>query len=394
MRLIGYFTLVVAAMLAVVACGPPAAQAPAAGSAKPAAGPAAPAAESKPAAPAAAPAEPKPAVQPKPEQKPAAQPQAPQKPAAQPKAEEKPAAAAGGKLQLRLGTSDPTSSFYAYQAAVVKVINAKVPEVNVTLVSSGDYNRRLARGELDVSQNSVDSVYEAVHGLGIYKDNPIPDVRILWVWTVAPQNFLIRGDTDVKIIRDLDGKDFSAGSKGTTTETIARQALEALGVKPRYYTGALSDIMTALKDRRIVGIVKGGPTPDAAVLELLTSGRPIRLLSFSEDEQKKISAQFPHYSFTTVPDNAYRGIPAYTTLALAVPQTVMKGFSADLAYKITKAVWEGREETYAAWNAVKGNNYPEMTLQYAKTPLHAGAVRYFRELGLSVPASLLPPEMR
>lgn len=72
----------------------------------------------------------------------------------------------------------------------------------------------------------------------------------------------------------------------------------------------------------------------------------------------------------------------------------MKSFPADLAYKITKAVWEGREETYAAWSAVRGNNYPEMTLQYAKAPLHPGAVRYLRELGLNVPANLLPPEMR
>lgn len=182
MSLAGYVALLVSAMLAVVACGAPSAPAPAASGASPAASQSQPAA-APPAAPAAAP---------KVEEKPAAAPKPEAKPAAQPKDAEKPAAAAGGKIQVRLGASDPTSSIYADQAAVVKVINARVPEVNVTLASSGDDNRRLARGELDIAQNSVAGVYEAVHGLGIYKDNAIPDVRILWVWTVAPQNVIVR----------------------------------------------------------------------------------------------------------------------------------------------------------------------------------------------------------
>jgi len=50
---------------------------------------------------------------------------------------------------------------------------------------------------------------------------------------------------------------------------------------------------------------------------------------------------------------------------------------------------------YAAANREKGElGFPKLTLETAITPLHAGAVQFYRELGLNVPDRLVPPEMK
>jgi len=38
--------------------------------------------------------------------------------------------------------------------------------------------------------------------------------------------------------------------------------------------------------------------------------------------------------------------------------------------------------------------FPRLTLEYGFFPLHRGAVKFYRELGLEVPDRLLPPEIR
>ena len=58
------------------------------------------------------------------------------------------------------------------------------------------------------------------------------------------------------------------------------------------------------------------------------------------------------------------------------------------AYDLTKAVMENMDEQSAAFPTVKGLNLPELTLQYATSPLHPGAIRYYEEIGLTVPARL------
>ena len=68
-------------------------------------------------------------------------------------------------------------------------------------------------------------------------------------------------------------------------------------------------------------------------------------------------------------------------------------FSQELVYKMWKCMWEDHADIWkTAYVNGANNNVPEMTLQAAKTPLHAGTVQYLTELGYEVPAELIPAE--
>ena len=60
----------------------------------------------------------------------------------------------------------------------------------------------------------------------------------------------------------------------------------------------------------------------------------------------------------------------------------------DVAYKIVKAAMEDKTVQAAAFPSMKGSDLAELTLAYATSPLHPGAIRYFEEVGLNVPDKL------
>jgi TRAP-type uncharacterized transport system substrate-binding protein len=57
---------------------------------------------------------------------------------------------------------------------------------------------------------------------------------------------------------------------------------------------------------------------------------------------------------------------------------------------MVKAVWEGFDEQIASYPSVKGIDVPKLTLETCTVPLHPGAIKDYRELGLKVPENLIP----
>jgi uncharacterized protein len=69
---------------------------------------------------------------------------------------------------------------------------------------------------------------------------------------------------------------------------------------------------------------------------------------------------------------------------------VKKDLSEDLVYRMVKAAFDGMDEQVAAYPSIKGTNLAELTLETCTVPLHPGAVKYYREIGLKVPDNLIP----
>ena len=63
--------------------------------------------------------------------------------------------------------------------------------------------------------------------------------------------------------------------------------------------------------------------------------------------------------------------------------------SDDLAYAITSAMFENIEDLRAVHPAANQTTV-EFTLAATPIPLHPGAIRYFEEIGASIPDALRP----
>ena len=93
---------------------------------------------------------------------------------------------------------------------------------------------------------------------------------------------------------------------------------------------------------------------------------------------------------SSIPKGIYKDSPAYQTFAMLIGTGVKKDLSEDLVYRMVKAACEGFDEQVAAYPSIKGTNLPQLTVETCTVPLHPGAIKYYREIGLQVPDRLTP----
>ena len=302
---------------------------------------------------------------------------------------------AASKKLLAMGATQSSSSHFAYFVAIAKIMNTQVPDLNVSVVETGasvDNINRINKGDLDLGMTTIHLQYQANLGLGAWKDKPVKDQYVLWVYQPAPQNFVIREDSGVKTVYDLNGKAFNPGMRGSATESTVENICSALGIVPKFYRGGTDDTVSAIKDNRIVGYAKSGAGTnmlDASSLDIATF-TPIRLLGFSDEDIAKVLAKYPYLSPIALPKGVYKDSPAYKTFAMLIGVVAGKNISEELGYKIVKACMENFPDQVAAYPSVKGVNLPQLTLETCNVPLHPGAIKYYREIGLKIPENLIP----
>lgn len=299
-------------------------------------------------------------------------------------------ALAQGK-QINMGGSTTTSGYYPYYTAVANAISALDNGLNVTIVSPGGFAKNvqlMTSGQLDFGGVSPDLIQDQID-----KGNDV--LRVLWWVNPAIQNAMARKDAGIKSFSDLGKFCFHPGMAGSSTQKAMGLILRALDVTPKLHLSDSADAINALKDGRCDGQVKSitGNTLDAATAELnLTT--PMWPISYTPEEKAKVKKALPWISFVDVKPGIVEGAPGYTTHALWVGFAATKDMDDETAYNVVKGMWAGIADQQLALKAIADIDVMQQTLDVSDYPLHAGAVRFYRERGLSVPDKLLPPEMK
>lgn len=298
---------------------------------------------------------------------------------------------AAAQKRLLIGSTSSSSSHYGYFVAVSQVVNQKVKDVETSVVETGatlDNLRRMERKQVDIGLVTTNVMHNAANGRGDFAGKPI-NAKLLWVYSIAPQNVVVRADAGAKTLADLKGKRLNPGIKGSATEKTAEAVFSALGIAPDYVRGSTGEAVAAIKDNRAIGYVKSGAglALDASTREIATF-TPVRILGLAPEQSSALAKVMPELSIVNVP-TAGADFPAYTTWGFGVGAAAGPELDEQTAYQIVKAVCEDKELQANAFSEVKGVDLIEMTLKYATSPLHPGAVRYFRERGAKIPERLL-----
>jgi uncharacterized protein len=297
--------------------------------------------------------------------------------------------------RLLIGSTSSSSSHYGYFVAVNQLINSQVEGVSSSVAETGatvDNLRRLGRNQIDMGLVTTNTGYHAYAGLEDFEGRPV-DSRLLWVYTVAPQNVVMRQDAEVATLEELDGVRFNPGITGSATEKTTEAVMRTLGISPDYVRGSTTDIVDAMKDGRVMGSAKSGVGNrlDGSSMDIATF-TPISVLSLSDEQAETLRAEMPDVAIVDIPAGAGEGIPAYTTWAFGVAVHAHPDLDEETAYQIVKAVMENPEPQANAFSAVRDADLAQMTLEVGTVPLHAGAARYFEEQGHEIPDALKPAQ--
>ena len=123
------------------------------------------------------------------------------------------------------------------------------------------------------------------------------------------------------------------------------------------------------------------PSPQISELSIL---RPVHILEFLPGTRADVMQKYPQYLPTTIEKGAYNGIDQpIETVGTGAMFACRADLPDDLVYEIVKTVYsqEGVDYLGNVIAALKSMS-PNLAVSYKPIPLHPGAERYFREIGL------------
>ncbi|HVR70399.1 MAG TPA: TAXI family TRAP transporter solute-binding subunit, partial [Vicinamibacteria bacterium] len=250
----------------------------------------------------------------------------------------------------------------------------------------------VAQGSADVAFTLADTAFDAVQGRGRFP-RPLP-LRALAVLYTNATHIVVAADAPIRALGDLRGRRVSLGAPNSGTEVIAERVLRAAGLDPgedvtRERLG-FGESVAALKDGRIDAFFASAGVPTAAVLDAAaTPGFEVRLLSDAHLVERLVAEHGPLYSSATIPDGAYPGVPSVEVSAVRNLLVVREDMPADLAYAITRTLFEKRVELSAAHPAARELS-ARTGAASAVMEYHSGAARYYEEVGVWKSRELRP----
>lgn len=302
------------------------------------------------------------------------------------------AAPAAAETRLAFGATNAQSAHYAYFAALAAIVSEH-PNYQASVVETGatvDNLNRMARGQLDIGLVTTSTLFHANNGVKSFDGRQI-DSKLLWAYSLAPQNVIVRMDSGIESIDQLAGVQFGPGQRGSSTEDTAIKVMELFGVAPEWVRGTNGELANAIKDGRAQGFVKSavGVKFDALTTDIATF-TPVRVLPVSEARIAMIRETLPELSIVDMPGGEMENAGPYQTWGFMIAVSARPDMDEQTAYDLTKAVMEDVETQRAAFPAIGDNDLIALTLAYATTPLHPGAIRYYEEAGYAVPDRLRP----
>jgi len=189
-------------------------------------------------------------------------------------------------------------------------------------------------------------------------------------------------ESGIKSLADLKGKSLSVGAPKSGTELNARKIFEAAGMsyedlgKTEYLPFAES--VELIKNRQLDATLQSAGLGVASIKDLSTS-IDVQIVAVPEDVIAKLGAP---YIAATIPAGTYNGqdsdVPTVAVVNFLVTHSEV---SDELAYEMTKQLFETLPDMVAAHNAAKAISL-ENDLNGLPAPLHAGAERFYKEQGM------------
>ncbi|MDI6755681.1 MAG: TAXI family TRAP transporter solute-binding subunit [Thermodesulfobacteriota bacterium] len=297
------------------------------------------------------------------------------------------------KTLLRLGAVPSGSGWYFWLSQTATVINRNLPTVEISVRETGGTREntiRMSKDELEMGLTEALVAYEAYRGIGRFEGKATPNLRLLWTGATGFMHWAVARDGGIKTFEELEGKLFNPSTVGGGGEYITEKVFEVLGFKTKFYRAKLADAAEAFKDGRIAGFSYNGTLPTPIFVEA-HAFRPIRLLSLREDQVKKVSEAYPFLVRTVIPANTYKDVPEAVTMGLFNYVGANKGLPDGVVYDMVRTYWNNLPEIAKAFPLVAKSKPEDMPLS-ATAPLHRGALKYYREIGLKIPKEAIPPE--
>jgi len=300
-------------------------------------------------------------------------------------------ALAQDRVFFGIATGGTGGTYYPLGGMLAQLISNKVTiggkKLSATAETAGASvanAQLLGRKDIESAFVAADILDAAFTGKGQFEGKAVKNLRALGALYPEQVQLVTAAKSNIRTFRDLKGKSVSSGSPGSGQWQLLGDLLEAYGMTRKDIGEDLSSFAQSvdkIKDGNLVASLITAGAPTSSITDLANS-HDIRIVPLGGPEIEAMRKKQPYYANVQLPANTYKGQTApVDTLAVMAVWATHDGLSDQMAYEVTKALFENTETLGQVHP--KGKEISLKTaLQSVSIPLHPGAEKYYREKGL------------
>jgi uncharacterized protein len=280
-----------------------------------------------------------------------------------------------------------TGDYYQMAAAIGNLLVEKLDYIKSAAAqvtgASIENARLLHAGKADFGLVSAGITYKAVTGINPFEEGNLTNLRtICWAHS-SLTHLIVPADSDIDSVYDFKGKRVrldvpGAGYHATALALLKEYDITIDDIEPYYIVKPWD----AFKEGTLEVVPIGERLPSPYVTDIIGK-RPIKLLPI---EPEKVESFLKHnygYKRAVIPSGTYPGIDYdVPTIDSAACFLTHKDVPEELVYQTVKLMSENID--YLTLSNVHFSKYefsPDV-VEGTNCPLHPGAERYYREIGL------------
>lgn len=304
-----------------------------------------------------------------------------------------------------LATASTGGTYYPVGVAISTLIKVKLQPTQgigmsaISSAGSGENIKLINDGEVEFA--ILQGLYGAWawKGTGDYTQagpqRNLRAVTMLWqnVEHFTVQKSYAKTGTAADLVA-MKGENMAMGPRNSGTLGSNKTLLGGLGldIEKDYnlvYAG-YGPSADALQNGQVAGMSTPAGAPVSAVTRTLaTMGDDVVVLDFTDEQMKQADSGMELWTRYVIPAETYPNqTKAINTIAQPNILAVSVDVDEDAVYQITKTIYENLPFLNAIHSATKVMAL-EKALAGLPMPLHPGALKYFREVGLDIPARLM-----
>lgn len=280
-------------------------------------------------------------------------------------------------------------SGYQHCLAFQQVIEENLDEIRVTVSGTDGWGWN-ASNMYDSGADQMGIVpaghaYDITHGLGDYEEERN---YLAQIYPAHPPTYLhgiALEEKGIETFNDLEGQRVNILPRGSQTEQLIPQVLDALDVEAEFMHLPHDEAASALQQDDIdVATASGVASPYMEVSQT----EDVQVITLEDGQQEAVNEVMAWMGFAS-PDFSELGYSGTGEALVPAPWTIMAGLldlDDDLVYDLLDTMWSNVDQYTAIYDAAEGIA-PEMSVD-ANIPLHPGAVDYYDEAGVDIPENL------
>ncbi len=293
---------------------------------------------------------------------------------------------------VTIGTGGVSGVYYPAGGAICRLVNQqrKSHGIRCAAESTGgsvDNLKRIRNDDLTFGVVQSDWQFHSYHGSSKFTDIGA-DRRLRAVFSLHAEPFTVvaRADSTIKRFDDLNGKRVNIGNPGSGQRATMEVVMGAHGWRRsnfrlvREFPSAVQSEALCANEIDAMVFVAGHPS---GTIKQATTACDAVIIEVSGPSVDKLVTGHDYYRYAMIPGGMYRGAPEdIKTFGVGATLVSSTAVPDNVVYEIVKSVFENFDVFKSMHPALSFLKQEEMVKDGLSAPLHPGAVRYYKEVGL------------